>query len=165
MSGKLKVSDRIIIFTDGSCTSNPGGDGGWSVLIIRDKDHIITLNGYEPNTTNQRMELSAVISALSYFFGKQKIDLYTDSAYVANCFKQKWYINWNRNGWLNSNKEPVANQDLWKRFIKLIEFHDVNIYHVKGHADNPFNNSCDIMAKGIIDFYKNISKYIDKGSE
>ncbi len=159
---KLKLSDRIVIFTDGSCNSNPGGDGGWSVLIIQDKDHSITINGYEPSTTNQRMELMAVNSALSYFLIKKKITLYTDSSYVANCFKQQWYRMWEKNGWKNSKGEDVANKDLWLIFIRLIKLHDVDIRHVKGHSTNPFNNSCDIMAKNAILFHKSLSKYLSE---
>ena len=152
--------DSVIIYTDGSCDKNPGGNGGYSAIIFESQKPI-KVSGYEPNTTNQRMEMMAVIAALSYFKDKRSISLYTDSSYVCNGYNQKWYINWMKNGWKNSKGEDVANKDLWIKIIELVEFHDVNMVHVKGHADNIFNNECDYMAKDIITFYKKISKFVE----
>ena len=153
--------NKVIIYTDGSCDVNPGGNGGYAAIIF-DNNKPIKLSGYEPNTTNQRMEMLAVISSLNYFKEKKSITLFTDSAYVCNGYNQKWYNNWKRNGWKNSKGEDVANKDLWLRIIEAVEFHDVKMIHVKGHADNIFNNECDIMAKDIVSFYKKIDKIMDK---
>lgn len=145
----------INIYTDGSCDSNPGGNGGYAAIIF-DGVNPIKISGYEPNTTNQRMEILAVIKALEYFREPKQIYIYSDSAYVCNCYKGKWYENWMSNGWINSKKEPVANKDLWERFVELVSFHDIEFCKVKGHSNNLLNNECDKMAKEIIQFNKTI---------
>ena len=155
------MNESIIIYTDGSCDSNPGGNGGYAAIIFKDHKPI-KISGYEPNTTNQRMELMAVITALEYFTDKQSILLFTVSAYVCNGYNKKWYENWKVNGWKNSKGEDVANKELWERLIRAVEFHDVKMTYVKGHSDNVFNNECDIMAKDIILFYKKVDKLIER---
>ena len=144
-----------LIYTDGSCKGNPG-KGGFAVLIFDDTYPVVKLSGYVDKTTNQRMELTAVIEGLKYFRTKREITVCTDSAYIFNAFAQKWYNSWMLNGWKNADGKPVSNQDLWKEFIKLIEKHDVAIIKTKAHSDNIFNNTCDEMAKDIIDFWNNI---------
>lgn len=151
----------VLIYTDGSCDKNPGGNGGYAVIIF-DEHNPIKISGYEPVTTNQRMEMKAVITALNYFKTRKTIRLFTDSAYVCNGYNKKWYSSWLKNGWKNSKGEDVANRDLWEHIIELVNFHDVEINYVKGHSTNIFNNECDLMAKDIIRFYKEIKSKIDQ---
>lgn len=153
--------NNIIIYTDGSCDKNPGGNGGYAAIIFENQNPI-KISGYEPNTTNQRMEMKAVISALNYYNERKKIILFTDSAYVCNCYNQKWYNNWIKNGWKNSKGEPVANRELWMELIKGFELHDVEMKYVKGHNGNIFNEECDKMAKDIILFNKSITDIVKK---
>lgn len=113
-------------------------------------EHIKEMSGAEPNTTNNRMELQAAIEALSILKEPCKVTLYSDSAYLVNCFKQGWYKGWLKNGWKNSKGQPVENQDLWKELLRLMEIHQVEYVKVKGHADNKWNNRCDELATGAI---------------
>lgn len=150
--------DDILIYTDGSCDMNRknNGIGGFSAIIYRDKMPLF-ISGYAEQTTNQRMEMMAVISALEYITEPSKITLCTDSAYIYNCIEQKWYSTWRKNGWVNANKQPVANKDLWERMLNRLEFHEnVKFVKVKAHKDNPFNNKCDELAKDIVDFQQMI---------
>ena len=149
------MSNKVMIYTDGSCDNNTIGNGGYSVIIF-DNQHPIKISGYVPNTTNQRMELTAVIEGMKHFTEPREIEIFSDSAYVCNCFNDKWYKRWVMNKWRNANGEPVANKDLWMEFIKQITFHSVKIHKVKGHSTNVFNNECDAMAKDIIQFYRKI---------
>lgn len=104
------------------------------------------LSGGERDTTNNRMELMAVIEGLAALKRPCKVDIYSDSAYVVNAFSQNWIEKWIKNGWKNSAKAEVANSDLWKRLIELTTTHTVIFHKVKGHADNEFNNRCDELA-------------------
>jgi len=112
--------------------------------------HIKEMSGAERHTTNNKMELQAAISALSTLKEACKVTLYSDSAYLVNCFKQGWYKGWLKNGWKNSKGQPVENQDLWKELLRLMEIHLVEYVKVKGHADNKWNNRCDELATGAI---------------
>ena len=135
---------KVTIYTDGACSGNPG-PGGWGAILMA-AGHKKEISGGEKNTTNNRMELSAVIFALEQLNRPCEVDLYSDSAYVVNAFNQHWIAGWVKNGWRNSAKAPVANADLWKRLIELTKTHKVNFIKVKGHADNEFNNRCDELA-------------------
>lgn len=104
------------------------------------------LSGGEAHTTNNRMELMAVIKSLEALNRPCHADIYSDSAYVVNAFNQNWIANWQRNNWKNSAKAPVANVDLWQKLLELTSTHDVVFHKVKGHADNEFNNRCDELA-------------------
>jgi ribonuclease HI len=104
------------------------------------------LSGGERDTTNNRMELMAVIEGLAALKRPCKVDIYSDSAYVVNAFSQNWIEKWIKNGWKNSAKAEVANSDLWKRLLELTSIHTVTFHKVKGHADNEFNNRCDELA-------------------
>lgn len=140
---------EIIIYTDGACSGNPGPGGWGAVLIYGEKQKEIS--GGEANTTNQRMELSAVIEALQALKVQDwKVTIYSDSAYVVNAFKQDWIAKWKVNGWKNSKKEDVANQDLWKRLIELMGRNRVAIEKVKGHAGDRWNERCDELARQAI---------------
>ncbi|MBO8173365.1 MAG: ribonuclease HI [Bacillaceae bacterium] len=139
---------EVTIYTDGACSGNPG-PGGWAAVLMYG-DHVKEITGYEENTTNNRMELKAAVEALKMLKEPCQVTLYSDSAYLVNCFQQGWYKNWIKNGWKNSKKQPVENQDLWKELLKLMEKHDVTFAKVKGHADNKWNNRCDELAVAAI---------------
>lgn len=123
---------------------NPGV-GGWGAVLIYGKRKK-ELSGSEAQTTNNRMELTAVIEAVKALNQPCEVDLFTDSSYVCNAFKNGWIWNWLKNGWKTANKHPVENQDLWKELLERIRIHKVSWNKVKGHADNEFNNRCDKLA-------------------
>ena len=153
MRGKLQLMPRsstpVIIYTDGACSGNPG-PGGWGAIII-DDGHERELSGGETSTTNQRMELTAAIEGLRALEGRRKVALYSDSAYVVNCFRDKWYVRWRQNGWKNAQKKPVENRDLWEALIALAEQHDVAWHKVAGHSGDPLNERADSLARAAID--------------
>ncbi|MFC4075863.1 ribonuclease HI [Salinithrix halophila] len=139
---------EVIIYTDGACSGNPG-PGGWAAVLMYG-EHKKEISGGEKNTTNNRMELMAALKALRALKSPCKVKLNTDSAYLCNCFKQRWYVNWERNGWVNSKKDPVENRDLWQQLLSEVRRHDVEFIKVKGHADNEWNNRCDELARGAV---------------
>lgn len=139
---------EVTIYTDGACSGNPG-PGGWGAVLMYGQ-HIKEMSGAEPETTNNRMELTAAIEALRVLKEACKVTLYSDSAYLVNCFNQGWYKGWLKNGWKNSKGQPVENQDLWKELLRLMEIHQVEYVKVKGHADNKWNNRCDELATGAV---------------
>ena len=140
------MTARVEIFTDGACSGNPGV-GGWGA-ILRYKDIEKELSGGEKNTTNNRMELMAVIMALSALKTKCNISLYTDSKYVMNGITE-WLVNWKRNNWQTANKkQAVKNVDLWQRLDELTQQHEIRWLWVKGHNGHPENERCDALARG-----------------
>ena len=139
---------KVTIYTDGACSGNPG-PGGWGAVLMYGK-HKKEMNGYAEGTTNNRMELMAVISALEALTEPCEVALYTDSAYVCNAFLNRWLANWQANGWRTAGKRPVENQDLWKMLLLLTAKHSVHWNKVKGHADNALNNRCDELARKAI---------------
>ncbi len=136
------------IYTDGACSGNPG-PGGWAA-ILRYGSHEQEISGFDPETTNQRMELMAAIKALERLKKPCRVKLYSDSAYLINAFNQGWVENWQRNGWVNARKQPVSNDDLWRRLITLAKVHDIEWIKVRGHSDNEDNNRCDELARAAI---------------
>lgn len=139
---------EVTIYTDGACSGNPG-PGGWGAVLIYGESRK-ELSGGENPTTNQRMELQAAIAALSALKESCQVALYSDSAYLINAWQQKWLDNWQRNGWKNAKKQPVENQDLWKKLLTLAKIHTITWHKVKGHADNVENNRCDELARQAI---------------
>jgi len=135
----------ITIYTDGACIGNPG-PGGWGAVLIHGET-IRELSGGEPATTNNRMEMLGVIRALEALEQQSKARIHSDSAYVINCFREQWYVRWERNGWKNSKKEPVENRDLWERMIAFVRTHDVEWIKVKGHSGDHWNERCDELAR------------------
>lgn len=135
---------HVDIYTDGACSGNPG-PGGWGAILMAGGTKK-EISGGERQTTNNRMELCAVIFALEKLTRPCEVNIYSDSAYVVNAFNQNWIEGWVKNGWRNSAKAPVANAELWKRLIELTKIHKVTFIKVKGHADNEFNNRCDELA-------------------
>lgn len=139
---------EVEIYTDGACSGNPG-PGGWGAILIY-QGRIKELDGGHEYTTNQRMELQAAIEALRALKEPCKVRLYSDSAYMVNCFQQGWYRKWVTNGWKNSNGKDVENRDLWQQLLQLVDLHQIQFIKVKGHADNEWNNRCDELAVNAI---------------
>ncbi len=140
--------DKVIIYTDGACSGNPG-PGGWGAILIYN-DSKKELSGGNSNTTNNIMEMTAVIEALKILKRPCEVDLYSDSAYVVNAFLQNWVKNWIKNNWKTSDKKDVKNKELWLELIELTKIHKVTFHKVKGHADNDLNNRCDELARNAI---------------
>ena len=145
----MPAQSPVVMYTDGACSGNPG-PGGWGAILIeagRERE----LSGGENPTTNQRMELTAPIEGLRALGpGRRQVAIYSDSAYVINCFRDKWYERWRKNGWRNSNKKPGENRDLWEALIALVEQHDVTWHKVAGHSGDPLNDRADALARGAI---------------
>ena len=139
---------KIILYTDGACSGNPGAGGYCAILRYNDREKI--LSGGEKETTNNRMELMAVIIGLECLKEGCEVDVYSDSAYVVNAFVQDWISFWVLNNWRTKGKSQVLNVDLWQRLLKQLERHKVNWNKVKGHADNELNNKCDMIARSEI---------------
>ena len=140
--------EEVTIYTDGACSGNPG-PGGWGAMLMY-KGNKKEISGGKENTTNNVMELTAVIEGLKLLKFPCKVKLYSDSAYVVNAFIQKWIYGWIKNGWKNSSKEPVKNKELWQELYELTKTHEVEFIKVKGHADNDYNNRCDELARNAI---------------
>lgn len=139
---------EVIVYTDGACSGNPG-PGGWAAIIIDGgEEHVLT--GGEPRTTNQRMELTAAVEALAAIPGRRRVRLHSDSAYLVNCFRDRWYERWERDGWTTAGRHPVANRDLWQRLLAESRRHDVRWVKVAGHAGDPLNERVDQLARGAI---------------
>lgn len=136
--------DEVIIFTDGACSGNPG-PGGWAALLQwRGKEKILT--GGAAHTTNNRMEMRAVIESLNALKKPCHVKIHSDSALIINTFKQNWINAWIRRGWKKANKKPVENRDLWEEMLAAMEPHKISWKKVKGHADNERNNRVDRLA-------------------
>lgn len=147
MAEENRSIKAVDIYTDGACSGNPG-PGGWAA-ILKFGPHTKELCGNMTLTTNNRMELFAVISGLGALKEPCNVRIYSDSTYVVNAFQKGWVQNWQRNGWLTSDKKPVENQDLWKLLLLTMRRHpDVSFHKVPGHADHPENNRCDELARG-----------------
>ena len=143
---------QIELYTDGACSGNPG-PGGWGA-ILRYKGHERELSGGEPDTTNNRMELTAAICGLQALTEPCEVALYSDSQYLCSAINKGWLKSWVARGWKKADKSPVLNVDLWQTLLGLMERHTVTFHWVKGHADNPFNNRCDALAVKQSNFYK-----------
>ena len=134
----------VTLYTDGACSGNPG-PGGWG-CILEWGGHEKELSGGEENTTNNRMELTAVIRGLEALKESCVVELYSDSKYVIDALEKGWAWSWKNHGWVKSDKKPALNPDLWERLLKLTQTHELHCHWVKGHAENPKNNRCDQMA-------------------
>ena len=145
---------HVTIFTDGACQGNPG-PGGWGA-ILRYQNVEKEISGGEKNTTNNRMELSAIIEALKLLKESCDVLLISDSQYVCNAIEKGWAKNWKKNGWRRSNKEPALNPDLWEELLGLLEKHQVTVQWVKGHSGHPENERCDHLAVAEAEKFKNL---------
>jgi ribonuclease HI len=140
---------KVKIYTDGACSGNPGA-GGWAAILLSNNIQK-SISGNAKFTTNNRMELMAVIKALECLKFKCSVDVYSDSAYVINAFTQDWISSWIANNWRTSNKKSVQNKDLWVQLLSLKDVHQITFHKVKGHSTDKYNNLCDELAKSEIE--------------
>ncbi len=134
----------VTVYTDGACSGNPG-PGGWGA-ILRYRDVTREMSGGDPETTNNRMELLGVISALQALKEPCIVELWSDSKYVVDALEKGWARAWRARGWRRADKKPALNADLWETLLALAEKHEIRCHWVKGHAENEFNNRCDALA-------------------
>lgn len=140
---------KVNIYTDGACSGNPGA-GGWAAILIYN-GHEKEIAGYDKNTTNNRMELFAIIQGLAQLKEPCDVAVYSDSAYATEAFNKNWIDAWQRNNWRTSDKKEVKNRDLWNDLLVKISKHsNVQFIKVKGHSDNEYNNRCDLLARQAI---------------
>ena len=135
---------KVDLYTDGACSGNPGKGGYGGILMYNGKCK--EYSGYNPETTNNRMELTAVIEGIKLLKEPVELTIYSDSAYTVNAFLEDWISGWILRGWRTAGKKPVQNIDLWQELLGLIKDHKVTWVKVKGHADNEYNNRCDLLA-------------------
>ena len=135
---------KITIYTDGACSGNPGPGGWGSILSYKGSEK--KLSGRKAHTTNNEMELTAVVESLKALKESCAVDLYSDSSYVVNAVNKSWLPTWKKNGWINSQKKSLPNLELWKQLDSLLQIHAVTFHWVKGHADNVYNNRADALA-------------------
>ena len=140
----MQNKKTVTIYTDGACSGNPG-PGGWGA-VLQYKGVEKEISGGEKETTNNRMELTAVISALECLKEPCVVELYSDSRYVIDALEKGWAEGWRKKGWKRSGKEPALNPDLWETLLNLVEKHEMHYHWVKGHEDNVYNNRCDELA-------------------
>lgn len=145
---------HVELYTDGACSGNPG-PGGWGA-ILKYGDMEKELSGYDPMTTNNKMELLSVITALKLLKEPCKVDVYSDSKYVVDGITKGWAKSWKAKGWIKGDKKPAKNPELWDELLTLLETHTVTFHWVKGHAENPYNNRCDALAVAEYEKYKKI---------
>lgn len=139
---------KVTLYTDGACSGNPGVGGWGAVLIYCGVEKRIS--GAEPDTTNNRMELTAVIEGLKCLKELCEVEVFSDSSYTVNAFNKGWVYGWIKNGFKKSDNKPVLNVDLWQSLLELTQKHKVKFNWVKGHADNEYNNICDKLATDAI---------------
>lgn len=143
---------NVIIYTDGACSGNPGAGGWGAVLEYGGKEKEIS--GGEPHTTNNRMELTAAIEALTMLKEPCEVALYSDSKYLIDTIQKGWAISWRKNGWKKADKKQALNVDLWEKLLGLLEVHQVKFFWVKGHNDNEKNERCDRLAVSEVQKFK-----------
>ena len=135
---------KVVLYTDGACSGNPGPGGYGAVLIYGGVEKEIF--GGEKSTTNNKMEMMAVIKGLEALKEPCEVEVYSDSAYIVNAIEQGWIESWKKNGWRKADKKPVKNVNLWEKLLELMDKHKVIFNKVKGHADDEYNNRCDRIA-------------------
>lgn len=143
---------KVILYTDGACSNNPGV-GGWGAILMYG-EHKKEMSGAEKLTTNNKMELEAVIQGLSALKESCRVSVYSDSAYVVNAFICEWIDDWQKNGWKTAAKKDVQNVEQWKKLLDLCKIHQIDWNKVKGHSDNEFNNRCDALARHAIETFE-----------
>ena len=141
--------EKVVIYTDGACSGNPG-PGGWGAILMY-KGVKKEISGGNKHTTNNIMELTAVIEGLKMLKFPCEVDLYSDSAYVVNAFEQKWIYGWLKKNWKTASGDGVKNKELWQELYDLTKTHTVKFIKVKGHSDNEYNNRCDELARAEIE--------------
>jgi len=149
----MQSRKQVQIYTDGACSGNPG-PGGWAA-ILRYRETEKEICGFEEETTNNRMELTAVIEALKCLKEPCAVELWSDSKYVIDGLEKGWAESWKKNNWRKPDRKPALNPDLWDQLLGLISRHEMKYYWIKGHAENEYNNRCDALA---VKCYENINK-------
>ena len=150
------MKKTVTLYTDGACSGNPGLGGYAGILLY--EDHKLEYSGSETQTTNNRMEVMAVIVGLKRLKYPCKVEVYSDSAYTVNAFNEGWIYGWKKGGWKKSDGKAVQNVDLWEELYALTKTHEVTFHKVAGHADNELNNRCDELARGaIVELKKTLS--------
>ena len=144
---------KVILYTDGACSGNPGIGGWGAVLMFKGVEKRIS--GAESSTANNRMEMTAVIEGLKSLKEPCEVEVYSDSAYTVNAFENGWIYSWEKNGFKKADNKPVLNTDLWQILLQLTRVHKVRFIKVKGHADNEYNNICDKLATDAVKNFKN----------
>lgn len=139
---------EVTIYTDGACSGNPG-PGGWGAILMYNGSQK-EISGASKETTNNIMEITAVLEALKLLKEECEVKVYSDSAYVVNAFNQGWIYNWRKNNWKTASKDPVKNRELWEELYDFTQKHKVEFIKVKGHSDNEYNNRCDFLATSAI---------------
>ncbi|MCX8075335.1 MAG: ribonuclease HI [Clostridia bacterium] len=139
---------KVIIYTDGACSGNPG-PGGYGAILFYDGNRK-EISGGETETTNNKMEMMAVIKALELLKFPCNVEVYSDSSYVVDSIEKGWVYSWRKNNWIKSNKEKAKNIDLWEKILEYMRIHSIKFIKVKGHSDNEFNNRCDELARNAI---------------
>ncbi|MBQ8374649.1 MAG: ribonuclease HI [Clostridia bacterium] len=161
---EINEKKQVILYTDGACSGNPGPGGFGGILIYG--EHRLEYSGAEENTTNNRMEVLAVITGLKRLKYPCKVDIYSDSAYTVNAFINGWIYAWKKSGWKKADNKPVLNADLWEELYALTKTHEVTFHKVAGHADNELNNRCDELARGaIVELRKTLPVETDEALE
>ena len=140
--------EKVIIYTDGACSGNPG-PGGWGTVLMY-KDSKKEISGGSKETTNNIMELTAVVEGLKMLKFPCEVELYSDSAYIVNAFDQGWIYNWKKKNWKTADGKEVKNKEIWQELYELTKVHKVSFNKVKGHSDNEYNNRCDELARNAI---------------
>ena len=140
---------KVTIYTDGACSGNPG-PGGWAAVLIYG-EHKKEISGGQKDTTNNIMELTAILEALKALKTECEVELYSDSAYSVNAFNQGWIYNWIKKGWKTADGNDVKNKEIWQEIYRLTKKHKVNFNKVKGHSDVELNNRCDELARAEIE--------------
>lgn len=143
---------HVDIYTDGACRGNPGPGGWGAVLVYEGKEK--ELSGGEASTTNNRMELSSAIAALSALRFPCQVTLTSDSKYLTDAVNRGWLRDWQKRGWKKADKSPVLNVDLWQQLVELLRIHEVTFVWVKGHAGHPYNERCDALATAFADSFR-----------
>ena len=146
------MKKQVTLYTDGACSGNPGIGGYAGILIYGDIQR--EYNGAEASTTNNRMEVLAVIVGLKRLKYPCKVEVYSDSAYTVNAFSEKWIYGWKKSGWKKADGKPVLNEDLWRELYDLTVVHEVTFHKVAGHVDNALNNRCDELARAAISEFR-----------
>ena len=146
------MKKQVTLYTDGACSGNPGIGGYAGILIYGDIQR--EYNGAEASTTNNRMEVLAVIVGLKRLKYPCKVEVYSDSAYTVNAFSEKWIYGWKKSGWKKADGKPVLNEDLWRELYDLTVVHEVTFHKVAGHADNVLNNRCDELARAAMSEFR-----------
>jgi len=155
---KPSSSKQIYLYTDGACSGNPG-PGGWGAILIAPQKRKRRLSGFSPYSTNNKMELTAVIQGLKCLTKTSNVHIVTDSKYIHNAFSLNWISRWQTNNWISATKEPVKNKDLWLNLIELEQRHIISWEWVKGHSGHTYNEMCDELARSAIKQKEGIDEY------